>query len=51
MDKELDEESKARIARIRYINYLIKVHRYNWSEAIEKTAEKIVENPESLLWS
>lgn len=37
--------------RIQHIKYLIKTGQYNLEEAIEATAEKIVENPETLTWS
>ena len=33
------------------IKYLIATHQYNLEEAIEATAEKIVEHPETLAWS
>lgn len=37
--------------RIQHIKYLIKTGQYNLEEAIEATAEKIIENPETLAWS
>lgn len=39
-----------RSEKIKEIKESIKNGTFDWNKAIEETAEKIVENPESLLW-
>lgn len=42
--------TKERKAELKVLRKAIKKGEYNWLKAIEGTANKIVENPESLLW-
>lgn len=51
MFKKISKAMADRMIRIQHIKYLIKTGQYNLEEAIESTAEKIVENPETLAWS
>lgn len=39
-----------RSEKIKEIKNKIKKGTFDWDKAIEETAKKIVENPESLLW-
>lgn len=47
----LHSSSKERREHIKQIAFLIKTKQYDWIKAIEGAAERIVKNPESLLWS
>lgn len=51
MFKKVSKTISDRMIRIQRIKYLIATNQYNLEEAIESTAEKIVENPETLAWS
>lgn len=43
-------ENKYRKIKVAIIKKQIQLGVYDWKKAIEKTAERIVQNPESLLW-
>lgn len=51
MFKKVSKTISDRMIRIQRIKYLIATNQYNLEEAIEATAEKIVEHPETLAWS
>ena len=42
--------SKERMKKLKHLKKLIKSGKYNWDKAIENTADKIIKNPESLMW-
>lgn len=47
---ELKKTIDKRVIKVAQIKAAIKNGTYDWQKAIEATAEKIIDNPESLLW-
>lgn len=50
MLKKVGKISKERKLELKALRRAIKRGQYDWTKAVEGTADKILEHPESLLW-